>query len=196
MCCHSTRDDEYMNGEFWIDGFNFFHHWDNTKGFLRSDSGLDIVKAMERSLRTLGRQLGGKCRQTVVYMDGGLSRHHAGMGALRIRYAGPGKKADDCMAFDLDELGVGARMVTGVTNDRELKVRLRLLGANCLGVGEFLSLLQGRRKPGPKPGARLKGGKTSPSPAADAETLREKTRTLSPSEVKAWLEFFGGDMEV
>ncbi len=165
---------------------------------MRPVSGLDVVRAMERSIRTLGRQLGGKCGQTVVYMDGGLSRHHANVGPLRIRYAGPGKKADDRMASDLEELGAGARLVTGVTNDRELKGRLRLLGANCLGIGEFLSLLEGKRKKGaPKPGARLKGGKTAPSSnAVDAEERREKPRALSPSEINAWLEFFGGDMEV
>lgn len=178
-----------MNREYWLDGFNFFHHWEKTRGMLRPDSGFDIVKAMARALGMLGRQLGGRCASTIVFMDGGLDRHQTTRGRLRVRYSGPGGKADDRMAGDLAELHDDARLVTAVSNDRELKDRMRQYGASCLGVGEFLGLIEGRK---PKTGD---GGKKRGAPVAgeDAEVMREKCRNLSPFEVKAWLEFFGGE---
>lgn len=181
-----------MNREFWVDGFNFFHHWDSTKGFLRADSGLDIVRAIERSLRILGRHLGAKGRHTVVFLDGGLSRHETRSAGLRVRYCGPGRKADDRLADDLNELGDSARMVTAVSNDRELKARLRTLGASCLGVGEFLALLEGKKGQA----AAGKKGKAKTAPASeDADVMRQKCRSLSAAEVKAWLDYFGGDVD-
>ena len=192
-CRATSCMEKAMNREFWLDGFNFFHHWESTKSFLRSDSGLDIVRAIDRSLRILSRHLGAKGRHTVVYLDGGLSRNETRTAGLRVRYCGPGRKADDRLADDLAEIGNNARMVTAVSNDRELKARLRAHGAVCLGVGEFLAMLEGKGKPtvGGKKGVRVaKGG------PGDAEVMREKCRSLSESEVKAWLEHFGGDQEV
>lgn len=190
-----------MEHAYWIDGFNFFHHWDSTKGFLRPDSGLDIVKAIERSLRILGRHLGSKCRYTIVYLDGGLSRNETRMGTLRVRYCGPGRKADDRLLEDLGDLGPGSRSITAVSNDRELKANLRAYGANCLGVGEFLAVVEGKRHPSRsetgKGGAKGRAGKgVSGRSGEDAEVMREKCRTLSASEVEAWLDYFGGDAEV
>lgn len=182
-----------MNREFWLDGFNFFHHWDGTKGLLRPDSGYGIVRAIERSLRILGRHLGAKARHTTVYLDGGLSRSEGALGGMRVRYCGPGKKADDRLADDLYDLGDNARMVTAVSNDRELKARMRSLGAACLGVGEFLAMIEGRAAKGGKG-----KGKNAAAPARNgesAEVMREKTRSLSEYEVNAWLEYFGGDVE-
>lgn len=184
-----------MNREFWLDGFNFFHHWDSTKGLLRSDSGVDIVRALERSLRILSRHLGAKARHTVVYMDGGLSRHETRTAGLRVRYCGPGRKADDRLVEDLADLGDNARMVTAVSNDRELKASLRAHGAVCLGVGEFLAMLEGKKTPAKTAGGK-KAGRNPLSRSDDAEIMREKCRSLSSSEVRAWLEFFGGDCEV
>ena len=187
-----------MEKEFWLDGFNFFHHWDSTKGLLRPDSGWDIVKAIERSKRILGRYLGNRCRNTILYLDGGLSRNDPRMGLLRIRYCGPGKKADDRMLEDLGQLGADARMVTAVSNDRELKAGLRAYGASCLSVGEFLSLVEGKKNAGKNAGKKAGGNKKRSSASIktdDAEIMREKCRSLSESEVNAWLEFFGGDTE-
>ena len=179
-----------MNREFWLDGFNFFHHWDSTRGLLRPDSGYDIVRAMDRSLRILGRHLGNKAGWTVVFMDGGLSRHETRTAGLRVRYCGPGRKADDRMTGDLGDLGANSRLVTAITNDRELKGTLRAFGASCMGVSEFLSLVEGK-KPQNRPGK--KGGKkTAPRPERD-DVLRQKCRNLSASEVDAWLEYFGGE---
>lgn len=186
-----------MNREFWLDGFNFFHHWDATRGLLRSDSGFDIVKAVERSLRILARRLGSRCGMTVVYLDGGLDRREARLGGLRIRYAGPGGKADDRLADDIDDLRDNARLVTAVSNDRELKARLRNGGAACLGVGEYLGLLEGTKgkgRGGAKHGGSNAGSKSKS--ADDAAIMREKCRTLSAPEVDAWLDFFGGDAEM
>ncbi|MCD8139732.1 MAG: NYN domain-containing protein [Planctomycetaceae bacterium] len=171
-----------MNREFWLDGFNFFHHWESTKGFLRADSGLDIVRALERSLKILSRHLGAKGRYTVVYLDGGLSRHETRSAGLKVRYCGPGRKADDRLADDLADLGRDAKLVTAVSNDRELKAILRTLGASCLGVGEFLALLEGKKE---------RVNPHAKSTTDDAEILREKTRSLSAHEVAAWLEYFG-----
>lgn len=185
-----------MEREYWLDGFNFFHHWDSTKGLMRSDSGVDIVKAVERSVRILGRHLGSKCRHVVVYLDGGLARTETRLGPLRIRHCGPGGKADDRMLGDLGNLGDGARLVTAVSNDRELKANLRAYGAQCLGVGEYLALVEGKGGSKRQPGKG--GGKTRQPPGGkrlDDEIMREKCRTLSPYEVNAWLEFFGGDAE-
>ncbi len=172
-----------MNREFWLDGFNFFHHWESTKGFLRADSGFDIVRALERSLKILSRHLGSKGRYTVVYLDGGLSRHETRSAGLKVLYCGPGRKADDRLADDLADLGRDAKLVTAVSNDRELKAILRNLGASCLGVGEFLALIEGKPKERVNPHARAK--------TDDADILREKTRSLSAHEVEAWLEYSG-----
>lgn len=182
-----------MNREFWIDGFNFFHQWESTRALLRPDSGVDIVRAIQRSLGMFSRHIGAKSRHTVVYLDGGLSRHESRVANMRVRYSGPGKKADDRLLEDLGDLGDdNARLVTAVTNDRELKTALRTYGASCLGVAEFLAVLEGRKKSAAA--SAKKGGKKSRSPVPkgeEAEIMREKTRTLSESEVRAWLEFFG-----
>lgn len=183
-----------MDREFWIDGFNFFHHWESTRSLLRSDSGMDIVRAIERSLRILSRHMGRKGRYSVVYLDGGLSRRETRVAGLRVRYCGPGKKADDRLVQDLADLGPSARLVTAVSNDRELKANMRAHGAACLGVGEFLSVVEGKKKP-PDGKAKKKGNPRAPIASDAAEIMRQKTKTLSPSEVKAWLDFFGEDPE-
>lgn len=191
---------DVMDREFWLDGFNFFYYWENTKGLLRPDSGFDIVRAIDRSLRILGRFLGSKCRHTLVFLDGGLSRSETRAGDVRVRYCGPGKKADDRMLADLAELGDYAKMVTAVSNDRELRANLKTYGASCLGGGEYLSLLKGKAGRGAPAAARNgKGGRNASSSSGgrvdEAAILREKCRTLSPSEISAWLECFGGDVQ-
>ena len=186
-----------MNREFWIDGFNFFHQWDSTRGLLRPDSGVDIVRAIQRSVGMFSRHIGSKGRQSVVYLDGGLSWSESRVAGLRVRYCGPGNKADDRLREDLAELGAGARLVTAVSNDRELKASLRAYGASCLGVGEFLALLEGGKKGRPS-GKDAKNAKKNRSPlpkSVETDVMREKTRSLSASEVRAWMEFFGVDGE-
>lgn len=181
-----------MAQETWLDGFNFFYQWESTRG-LFGQSGHDIVKTLERSLRILSRHLGPETKSVVVFLDGGLSRSQTRIGGLRVRYCGPGKKADDRMAEDLLDLGDGARDITAVSNDRELKARLRNFGASCLGVGEFLAMTdkkKERRAQGGRGGRGVKGGKSGMD---GAEILREKCRSLSPAEVQAWLEYFGGE---
>ncbi|MDR1518658.1 MAG: hypothetical protein LBU23_00735 [Planctomycetota bacterium] len=187
-----------MNQEFWLDGFNLFHHWEATRGLLRPDSGLDIVCAIERSLRILGRQLSRGRKQTLVFLDGGLSRNETHIGVLRVRFAGPGQKADDRMLADLGNLGDLASRVIAVSNDRELKSGLMACGASCLGVGEYLGLLRGgdgrSGKDGRGGGAR-RGRIAGKGEPGEAEILRQKCRRLSEPEVDAWVDFFGGDAE-
>ncbi len=185
-----------MNREFWLDGFNFFHHWESTKGLLRPDSGYGIVRAIERATRILGRRLGAKGRGVVLYLDGGLARSEGRLAGMRVRYCGPGGKADDRIADDLHDLADDARMVTGVSNDRELRGRMRNLGAACLGIGEFLSTIEGKKAAGGAGGRGKRGAGAPARGGEDAEVMRRKCGTLSESEVAAWLEFFGGDAEV
>ncbi len=112
-------------------------------------------------------------------------------------YCAPGNKADDRLREDLAELGAGARLVTAVSNDRELKASLRAYGASCLGVGEFLALLEGGKKGRPS-GKDAKNAKKNRSPlpkSVETDVMRAKTRSLSASEVRAWMEFFGVDGE-
>ncbi len=175
-----------MNDEFWLDGFNFFHHWEKTRDLFRQGLDMDVAKALERALRVLARELGRRQSRVLVFLDGGLNRRETRQACLRVRYCGPGNKADDRMAEDLYDLGDQARRVTAVTNDRELKARLCAGGASCLTVGEFLDLLAGKKK-------SVQGKKMRQSDNDDI--LREKCRTLSPAEVAAWLELFGGDRQ-
>lgn len=172
-----------MNTEFWLDGFNFFHHWEKSRGLFGATSGMDITKALAKALRILSHELDRKRRMTLVFLDGGLSRLETRQAGMRVRYCGPGNKADDRMAEDLAGLGDDAKSVIAVSNDRELKARLSYHGASCMGVSEFLALL--RKKSG-APG-RMSGEATG--------IMREKCRRPSPAEVRAWLEMFGGDIE-
>ncbi|MDR2391064.1 MAG: NYN domain-containing protein [Planctomycetota bacterium] len=174
-----------MNREFWLDGFNLFHHWEATRGLLRPDSGLDIVRAIERSTRILGRHLGRKCGQTVLFLDGGLSWQETRIGDLRVRHSGPGRKADDRMLSDLGDLGDLAKRIVAVSNDRELRNGLKAYGAACLGIGEFFDAIQGKRKSGGR-----RGGPDG------IEMMRVKCRRLSAAEVDAWVDLFGGNVEV
>lgn len=187
-----------MNREFWVDGFNFFHQWESTRGLLRPDSGVDIVRAIQRSLGIFARHIGSKTRYAIVYLDGGLSRHETRVLGMRVRYCGPGKKADDRLLEDLGDLADDARLVTAVSNDRELKAALRAYGASCLGVGEFLGILEGKKKGSSAASSSKKDARknrSSISKGVEAEIMREKTRSLSASEVRAWLEFFGAEDE-
>ncbi|MDR1612780.1 MAG: NYN domain-containing protein [Planctomycetota bacterium] len=174
-----------MERQYWIDGFNFFHHWERTRELFARGADLNIARAIDLSLRAFARKLAGRARQTIVFMDGGWRCEEKRLGNLRIRYAGPGEKADDRMAKGLWEIDDGARYVTAVTNDRELGSRLTLLGANRLGVGEYLTLFDRKERPRP--------GKSRKPRGEEAEAMRRKCQTLSPADVQAWLEFFGCD---
>ncbi|MDR1535003.1 MAG: NYN domain-containing protein [Planctomycetota bacterium] len=175
-----------VDQEFWLDGFNFFHQWEATRGLLRAGSGLDIVRALERSLRILSRHLGGRGGRTLVFLDGGLSWSETRLADLRVRWCGPGRKADDRMLSDLEGLGDSARRVIAVSNDRELRGGLKGFGAACLGVGEFLELIRG---------GEAKSGPIGRRDMPAAEVMRMKCRRLSGTEVNAWVDFFGGDLQ-
>lgn len=177
-----------MDNEFWLDGFNYFHHWERTRDLFQTGGAIaDIAKTIDKALRILSRELGSKRDGTLVFLDGGLTRRETRQAGLRVRYCGPGNKADDRMVEDLIDLGDDARQVTAVSNDRELKARLTVNGAACLGIGEFLAILEKKRVA--RSGKGQRGGGDS------AAIMREKCRNLSAAEVQAWLELFGGDSE-
>lgn len=171
-----------MRNEYWLDGFNIFHKWQKTKGlFADKHYNVDLPRVVEQSIRILSRDLAQHRAKSLIFIDGGVIRTERHQAGIRVRYAGPGKKADDRMVEDLGLLGSDAGKVTAVSDDRELRSRLSYLGASSLGVMEFLSLLAG-----PKGGG--KGGKT---PEDDLpEVMRIKCRPVPPSEVKVWLEIF------
>jgi len=175
-----------MTEETWIDGFNLFRHWEATRGLFPDG---DVARAVDKSLRVLARHLGGRAGRTVVYLDGGLHRGRSDIYGLRVVLAGPGGKADDRMADDLADLDTGTRRVTAVSSDRELAATLRGLGATVLRADEFLSGMARRNKGGKRRGPR--DGR-----AADSRAAPEKFRVLSPAEVAAWVELFGGDEDV
>ena len=179
-----------MDDEFWIDGFNFFYKWEKTRELFLSGRGMDIARSLERALGSLSRELGGRRRATLVFLDGGLDRHETRQAGLRVRYCGPGNKADDRMAGDLANLGSDSRRVTAVSNDRELRGRMSLHGASCLGVAEYLALLEKKSNSG---AAGRKGNQGASRGGNSAEIMREKCHALTPSEVKAWLDVFAGD---
>ena len=180
-----------MEDEYWIDGFNFFYKWEKTRELFLSGRGMDIGRSLERALGGLSRELGGRRRATLVFLDGGLDCRETRQAGLRVRYCGPGNKADDRMAGDLASLGADARRVTAVSNDRELRGRMSLHGASCLGVSEYLALLEKKSNGG----GNHKGNQAGSKGGDSAEVMREKCHTLTPSEVKAWLNVFedGGD---
>lgn len=170
-----------MSQKYWIDAFNLFYRWEATRASFTG--GGDIVANIGRGLRLLARELGGRALHTTAYVDGGLRQENSRVGALGVRWCGPGGKADDMMRHDMRSMGERVSQVVVVSNDRELKYAMRGLGATCLGVDEFLGAI--------KPRARHK--KTDK--AGFDDIAREKFRTLTPTEVEAWLELFGGEPE-
>lgn len=89
------------------------------------------------------------------------------------------------MLSDLGDLGDLAKRIVAVSNDRELRNGLKAYGAACLGIGEFFDAIQGKRKSGGR-----RGGPDG------IEMMRVKCRRLSAAEVDAWVDLFGGNVEV
>ncbi len=65
-----------------------------------------------------------------------------------------------------------------VTDDRELKLRVKGLGATSLGVAKFAERLR---------------VESAPKSAAPAKPAEKKDKRLSSSEVDDWMQFFGFD---
>lgn len=164
-----------MAEELWIDGFNLFHQWSRTREAFRP--GGDIASAQEHALRTLARALDRAAPRTVVFMDGGPERTAFTVGRMRVRYPGPGAKADDLMVERLQAKRAG--QVRAVTDDRLLRDTLRARGAKTVGVEAFIR-------------DRLATPGTSRG-ADERPEEREKHRELTPDEVEAWVREFEGE---
>lgn len=162
-----------MTEHVWIDGFNLFHKWENTRELMRR--GGDIVAGQESALAALGAAAGNLRQRIVVFMDGGLTREANSAHGLRLQWAGPGGKADDAIGEALQGKRGRTGNVTVVTDDRALAQMARSHGAKTASTATFLAALE-RRAPRrrPRSGSQL------------------KHRRLSELEIAAWLEVFGG----
>jgi len=162
-----------MTGELWIDGFNLFHQWGPTRELFRARE--NIALASDRGLSLLAQALGRRRARITVFMDGGLQREAGTRYGMRVRWGGPGVKADDLMAEALRGRRQRVRDIVAVSQDRSLLATCRGLGAATLSADDFLGrFLQ-------KPRARN---------AARAIEQSMKNRHLSRHEVDAWLEVF------
>ncbi len=165
-----------MEEEIWIDGFNLFYRWKRTQNMFRQ--GADIATAPEQALKLLAHALGKRRARVSVFMDGGWSREGADRYGLRVRYAGPGGKADAILVEAAQGLGARAQRVAVVTDDLELGGSLRLLGVIVTKLRDFIPRLTG----------------SGPS-ASDSPEEAHKQRQPSRHEVDAWLEVFKGNKD-
>lgn len=164
-------------GEIWIDGFNLLYRWRETAALFQP--GSDIVTAQELGLRLLSRRLGVRRGRCLVFMDGGVRRESLSADGLRVRYPGPGAKADDLLEEALRAReGRHHRDLTVVSSDRVLAADLRRQGARIMTAEEFITgVLQAAQ----------------PVDRRDRPVDRERTRPLSEGEVDYWLREFGED---
>lgn len=162
-------------GEIWVDGFNLFHRWKETMSLFQR--GGDIVHAQQLALRMLARRLGSRRGRCLVFMDGGVRRETGTIDGVRVRYPGPGLKADDLMDEALRGRGEqrGER-ITAVTSDRVLAADLRRKGARILTAEEFIAQV-----------LMASGGASDPRNRPDDPA---RTRPLSPDESDYWLHVF------
>ena len=93
--------------------------------------------------------------------------------------------ADDAIVAGLRQ--VQASEVTVVTDDRELRLRCRQLGANTVGVMRFMERLNRANVPA---STRKKRSKPDRKPDSPSGGNREN---LSSSEVDDWMDYFGLD---
>ena len=155
------------SGEIWIDGFNLFHQWEETRALFQSAGAVNLMQ--REAIRALAVALGTRRRHCTLFMDGGLNRQSFSLEGLRVRYPGPGAKADDLMEECANIHSTERRLA--VTNDNFLAATLRRRHCRVIGAAEFIrSCLTHPRK----------------QPA----TPSYKTRILSSTEVEEWLDVF------
>ncbi len=157
--------------ETWIDGFNLFHKWSRTRRLFRR--GGDIARAQTRALSMLADALGKHVRFYTVFMDGGLRYEAVTVKGLKVRYPGPGKKADELLVETMNTRKRGR--VGVVTGDRSLAANLRAHGAKIIDAEAFIrnTLV------------------SAPARTEDDQAYRDKQ--LSPDEVNLWLREFEED---
>lgn len=159
--------------ECWIDGFNLFHQWAETRERFASkqDPAFDMGHALDGAIKCLADALGKHRRHTILFLDGGVNRHGETRYGLKTRYPGPGAKADDAMREALQGRAKVPRDLTIVTSDRALATTLRALGAKIQPVEAFVQSLTTKRSRAKKSGSY-------------------KTAPLSANDVEAWKEYF------
>ncbi len=162
--------------EYWIDGYNLIlrNRWQEQEG------------SLERAREVLLRRLQSLKAEVTVYFDASKMPPPPGLvqareGPVVTVFVREGT-ADDRMANDLRARGRG-KQVTVVTDDRELRLRVRQLKAKTLGVARFIERLEKSVSP-------------ASSPRRRARSSSERTslpQHLSKKEVNEWLDFMGVD---
>lgn len=165
-----------MQPEYWIDGFNFFHLWSETRPLFQR--GADVIYGQQEGLRRLAMFLGKRKKRMLVFMDGGVRYEVTNRFGFQVRYPGPGKKADDLMIEAIRARGEKAGKVIVVSSDRQLATTLRVHGARCISVDDFLAEM----------------GRKSQKNRRASSTLhpneRYKEHQPDAVEVEAWLKLF------
>jgi len=171
--------------EYWVDGYNLILR----KGWDREGT---LEQARGRLLRA-AVLLGVPVR---VYFDarrgaaGPSEREESPAARVRPLYVREGA-ADDALAADLRAAATAAEVAV-VTDDRELRGRVKSLGGRTLGVDKFLERLEVAGAPA-RPGRRPPAASDRKSGAA-ASGPRDVR--LSTKEVDAWLKTFGIEGDV
>lgn len=125
-----------VGGDIWIDGFNLFHRWARTRDGFRPQG--DIVRAQDEALRALASALGRARGRCTLFMDGGLRYEARTLGGVRIRYPGPGRKADDLILEAFAGRGGGGK-VHVVTSDNALAAAVRGRGGGVIKADDFIA---------------------------------------------------------
>ena len=158
------------HNQYWIDGFNLFHAWESTKYLFRSREWDDPCTNINRALQLLSDLIGRDSVNVTVFMDGGIRRGVSIEANLKVRYSGPGGKADSTMK-DAANSVESSEDITAITNDRELAASLRVCGLRVVDVGAFIE--------------------SYINPGSDGSDESYKHRRLSQSEIVEWEEYFG-----
>lgn len=160
--------------EYWIDGYNLI---------LRA--GWERSMTLERAREHLVRRLVPLKVPVRIYFDArgrgaGGPELETPSTRIDVRFVSEGT-ADDRMIADL--LRDGAKGVTLVTDDRELRGRAKQHGANTLGSEKMVHRLEKR---GGGPGGEKPSRRKEATPGE---------RKLKSSEVDDWMQWFGYDNE-
>lgn len=123
-------------GDIWIDGFNLFHRWTRTREGFRPQG--DIVQAQDDAIRALAMALGRTRGRCTLFMDGGLRYEARTLAGLRIRFPGPGRKADDLILEAFAGRGGGGK-VHVVTSDNQLAAAVRGRGGAVIKADDFIA---------------------------------------------------------
>lgn len=154
---------------FWIDAFNLFHRWNKTSA-LFATVHTDPQRIHNIAFQTLSNAIGKARSRTTLFMDGGVNYHSCTVSGLKIRYPGPGKKADNLLE-EAARARQNNRNTAVITSDNFLAATMRRNGTKIISCDEFI------RKYLINPAEKTQSPPKPPTPNAD--------------EVQEWLEYFG-----